>query len=184
MQINSPSQGEDDWSTLLGRRPRPLSYRVVEWPFCYSSLLGHGNRLKYSYPQPHQAKQRPKCTNSPPPWRCKGKKIYIIPHSLEKGRESKPPQSPTHALCFPGSGVGGFQWQVHYIYLVSKSEKELFFRESITSQMYRISRSSYETLSADIRYTGGWNFKTKWFPDIWVNITDDELSREWHLVEW
>jgi len=100
-----------------------------------------------------------------------------------KGRESKPPQSPTHAPCF--LGLGAFQWQVHYIYLVSKSEEELFFRESITSEMYRISRINYETHSADItEVSGGWNFKMKWFPDIWVNITDDELSREWHLVEW
>ena len=180
MQINSPSQGEDDWSTLLGRRLRPLSYRVVKWPFCYSSLLGHGNGLKYSNPQPHQAKQRPKCTNSPPPW----EKNALSPTPLRRAESQSPHKAPPMPHVFPGWGLGALQWQVHYIYLVSKSEKELFFRESITSQMYRISRISYETLSADIRYTGGWNFKTKWFPDIWVNITDDELSREWHLVEW
>ena len=177
--MNSPSQGEDDWFPLPGSRPRLLSYQVVKWPLCYPSLLGHSNRLKYSNSQPHQAKQRPKCTVS---LGMQREKKELSPTPLR--RESRPPQSPTHAPCFPGLGVGGFQWQVHYIYLVSKSEKELFFRESITSQMYRFSRISYETLSADIRYTGGWNFKTKWLPDIWVNITDDELSREWHLVEW
>ena len=127
MQINTPSQGEDDWSTLLGRRLRPLSYRVVKWPFCHSSLLGHGNRLKYSNPQPHQAKQRPKCTNPPPlPGNAKGKNA-LSPTLLRRAEIQSSHKTPPMPIAFPGWGLEAFQWQMHYIYLVSKCEKELFF---------------------------------------------------------
>jgi len=109
----------------------------------------------------------------------------LSPTPLRRAETQSPHKAPPMLHVFSGWGLGAFQWQVHYIYLVSKSEKELFFREGITSEMYRISRINYETHSADItEVSGGWNFKTKWFPDVWVNITDDELSREWHLVEW
>jgi len=66
---------------------------------------------------------------------------------LRRAESQSPHKAPPIPHVFPGWGLGAFQWREHHIYLVSKSEKELFFLESITSQMYRISRISYETLN-------------------------------------
>lgn len=92
------------WLIHVTRPSSQTSYRVVNWPFCYSSLLGHGNRLKYSNPQPHQATQRPKCTNSPPPWECKGKMHY--PPLPWEGQRVKAPTKPHPCPMF--SRVGGW----------------------------------------------------------------------------
>ena len=122
-------------SKRTGCRFRPISYRVIKCPSCYSSLLRHGSRLKCTNRTPHQAKQRLKCTNALPPWEGK-RKNELIPNSVKQGRESKPPQCPTHVPCFPELRVEGLQ--------------ELF-RERITSRLYRILWIGYE----NIRYIGG-----------------------------
>ena len=83
------------------------SYCAYSDPFAtfpYSFLLGQSNGLK--------------CINSPPHRESKGQNVLIphlfrkakpkselIPHPLGQGKESKTPQSPTHAPCFPGVGV-------------------------------------------------------------------------------